>query len=120
MEASIVALLEPSAYIPSSRITVSVFSQRSSSVMVSSVNSVPSIPSVMVTSLLSDIVEISVPLFAVLVFFTEIRPLTVLSDRVVPVGSYLTFTTREFAAFSSTLYVAEVNIRTGDDSSSLI
>ena len=119
-EASIVALPEPSAFTPSCKTIVSPFSQRSSSITVRPENTVPSIPFVILIGVLSDMVAISAPFVDVLVFLKDIRPATLLSVKVVPVGSNLTFTTVEFAALSSTLYVFEVKIKTGGASSSLM
>ena len=99
--ASTIAFPEPLASTVSSSTTVSSASHLSSSVIVIPGKIVPFIPSVITSDVSLLIVVKSVPLFAVLVFFTVIRPVTVLSVKVVHDGSNFTFTEVAFPASSS-------------------
>ena len=98
---SMIAFPEPLASTVSSRTIVSSASHLSSSVIVIPGKIVPFIPSVITSDVSSLIVVKSVPLFAVLVFFTVTRPVTVLSVNVVPDGSNFTFTDVALPASSS-------------------
>ena len=99
--ASMIAFPEPLASTVSSRTIVSSASHLSSSVIVIPGKIVPFIPSAISIDVSSLMVVKSVPLFAVLVFFTVTRPVTVLSVKVVPDGSNFTFTDVALPASSS-------------------